>query len=165
MPPEGSIKYTDLAAKANVAVVHAKSIIRMAMTSGLFEEPEAQHVGHSAISLYIRNNQHERTRASWFCNVAAPAAAAMVSAHTRWPQSLSRTHTAYNVANDTDLPFFEHLAQLPERKCHFENLMKAAGTARHLSVEHTIAGFDWDGLGEATVVDVTISSYPLVILY
>lgn len=71
VPAEGSISYTELADKANVAVVHAKSIIRMAMNSGVFEEPEPQQVGHSAISLYIRNNQHERTRASWFCDVSA----------------------------------------------------------------------------------------------
>ncbi|BCS27018.1 uncharacterized protein APUU_60066A [Aspergillus puulaauensis] len=64
VPTEKSISYAELADKANVAVVHAKSIIRMAMTSGVFEEPEPQQVGHSAISLYIRNNQHERTRAS-----------------------------------------------------------------------------------------------------
>ncbi|OJJ05843.1 hypothetical protein ASPVEDRAFT_138962 [Aspergillus versicolor CBS 583.65] len=154
VPSEGTITYTELAAKANVAVVHAKSIMRMAITSGLFEEPEPQKVGHSAASLCIRNDQNERTRAAWFCDVSAPTAAAMVYAHAKWPQSLSRTHTAHNMANDTDLPFFEHLAQHPERKAHFENLMKAAGSARHLSTEHTIAGFDWAGLGEATVVDV-----------
>lgn len=159
MPPEGTITYTEVAAKANVAVVHAKSIIRMAITSGLFEQPEPQKVGHSAASLYIRNNQHERTRAAWFCDVSAPTAAAMAPAHAKWPQSQSRTQTAYNNANDTDLPFFEHLAQHPERKAHFENLMKAAGSARHLSTEHTIAGFDWAGLGEATVVDV----YPCIL--
>ncbi|KAL2849106.1 O-methyltransferase-domain-containing protein [Aspergillus pseudodeflectus] len=154
VPAEGSISYPELAGKANVAVAHAKSIIRMAITAGLFEEPTPQQVSHSATSLYIRNSEPNRTWAAWVCDVSVPAAAAMVAAQTKWPRSLSRIHTSYNSANDTELPFFDHLAQLAERKALFQSLMKAVSSLQKHDLKHTIAGFDWASLGEATVVDV-----------
>ncbi|KAL2821543.1 O-methyltransferase-domain-containing protein [Aspergillus granulosus] len=154
VPADGPIGYTELAAKANVSAAHAKSIIRMAMTTGLFEELTPQQVSHSATSLYIRNSDHTRTWAAWICDISIPAAASMVAAQTKWPRSLSRVHTAYNVANDTELPFFQHLAQVPERKAQFEGLMKAVSFLQKFNLKHTIAGFDWASLGEATVVDV-----------
>ncbi|KAL2851527.1 S-adenosyl-L-methionine-dependent methyltransferase [Aspergillus pseudoustus] len=154
IPAEGTISYTELAAKANVAVSQAKSVIRMAMTSGLFEEPVLQQVSHSATSLYIRNSDPTRTWAAWLCDVAIPTATRMVDAQKKWPESLSRAHTAYSFANDTELPFFQHLAQVPGRKAQFEGLMKAVSSLQKLDLKHTIAGFDWASLGEATVVDV-----------
>jgi 6-hydroxytryprostatin B O-methyltransferase len=88
------------------------------------------------------------------CDISLPAAAAMVAAQTKWPRSLSRTHTSYNFANNTELPFFEHLAQLPERKARLQGLMKAVSSLQKHNLKHTIAGFDWASLAEATIVDV-----------
>ncbi|KAL3484502.1 hypothetical protein BJX62DRAFT_243885 [Aspergillus germanicus] len=138
----------------NVAVTHAKSIIRMAIITGLFEEPTPQQISHSATSLYIRSNEPNRTWAAWICDIYVPAAAAMAAVHTKWPRSLSRTHTSYSFANDTELPFFEHLAQLPERKARLQGLIKTVSSLQKHNLKHTIAGFDWASLGEATVVDV-----------
>ncbi|KAL3451854.1 O-methyltransferase-domain-containing protein [Aspergillus insuetus] len=129
VPAEGSISYAELADKANVAVIHAKSVIRMAITTGL-----------SLPYFFLYPQQR-----------AQPDMGRM---DTKWPRSLSWAHTSYNFANDTELPFFEHLAQLPERKARLQGLMKAVSSLQKHNLKHTIAGFDWANLGEATVVDL-----------
>lgn len=133
----------------------------MAMTSGLFDEPTPQQVAHSAASLHLRNSPHTRTCASWECDISMPTATAMAAAQTKWPRSLGRAHTAYSLANGTELPFFDHLAQLPERKARFGDLMKAVNSLPGLDVKHTLTGFDWQSLGEATIVDVSNIPYLL----
>ncbi|KAL3471638.1 S-adenosyl-L-methionine-dependent methyltransferase [Aspergillus californicus] len=154
VPTDSSISYADLATQTNVPIAHMKTVIRMAMTDGIFTEPERQRVSHSAASLYIRSDSRTRDWLSWLCTFTMPVVAAMTDAHVKWPNSESRVHTAYNHAFDTDLPLFDWLATIPERKAHFSQLMRAVSAASPLNIRHTLAGFNWAALGGATVVDL-----------
>ncbi len=46
VPLRGSISYTDLAARAGVSALRLKSLARMAMTGGIFEEPVSGFIAH-----------------------------------------------------------------------------------------------------------------------
>ncbi len=71
-----------------------------------------------------------------------------------------KTHTAYNLAFNTDLPFFDHLAQIPERRDQFKGYMKSVTASGGTDLKHLLEGFDWASLGEAVVVDVSFRSQP-----
>ncbi|KAK8057644.1 hydroxyindole O-methyltransferase [Apiospora saccharicola] len=48
VPTKGAIHYSDLASRAGCTETRLKSVVRMAMTTGLFLEPTPQQVSHSA---------------------------------------------------------------------------------------------------------------------
>ncbi|KAM0545987.1 hypothetical protein ACHAPJ_011099 [Fusarium lateritium] len=146
--------YTELAHDAQVSESRLKSVARMAMTSGLFVEPTSEHIAHSATSALLRTSENFGGWAVFMSNISAPTAAAMVEAHRRWPTDMDKTHTAYNVAFDTDVSFFQHLKQFPEREKHFAGYMKSVASNRGTHLRHLVNGFDWAALGKATVVDV-----------
>ena len=154
VPPSSSISYHELASHAEVTEERLKSVVRMAITSGIFAESTAQQVEHTAISQLLRDNQNFRDWALFMCDISAPTAGSMAEAHKRWPDDLDKTHTAYNVAFGHDLPFFKHLAQTPDRHKQFSGYMRSVTSGEGTHMKHLVNGFDWSKLGKAQVVDV-----------
>lgn len=79
----------------------------------------------------------------------------MVDVHEKWSHSLDATHTAYNVAFNTDMPFFKHLAQQQERHRQFAGYMRAVTTSQGTHLKQLVEGWDWATLGQGVVVDVS----------
>ncbi|KAH8695143.1 sterigmatocystin 8-O-methyltransferase [Talaromyces proteolyticus] len=154
VPLHGSISYTDLAAEAKVSERRLKSVARMAMTNNLFSEPTADTIAHSAISALLVTNPNFFDWARFMTEASIPTAAKLVEACERWPDSVKKNETAYNIAFDHDLPFFDHLAQDPERTRQFSGYMKSVTNSEGTDLKHLVAGFDWAKLGKATIVDV-----------
>ncbi|KAM0187016.1 hypothetical protein ACHAPA_011850 [Fusarium lateritium] len=154
VPLKGEISYAQLALDAQVSEARLKSVARMAMTSGLFAEPTPERIAHSPTSALIRSSENFADWAVFMCDISAPTAAGMVEAHKKWPDDVEKTHTAYNIAFDTDASFFQHLKQLPERQKQFAGYMKSAASNRGTHLKHMVSGYDWAKLGEAVVVDV-----------
>ncbi|KAE8141739.1 S-adenosyl-L-methionine-dependent methyltransferase [Aspergillus pseudotamarii] len=154
VPLEGSIAYADLAILAKAPECQLRSVVRMAMTSGLFLESPSQHVSHSATSALLRNDADFHDWAVTMSDLSVPAAFAMVEAHERWPDSVEGSHTAYNIAVDTELPFFQHLAEHPDRKRQFAGFMRSMARSQGTEAEKLAEGWDWTALGQACVVDV-----------
>ncbi|KAI1412622.1 sterigmatocystin 8-O-methyltransferase [Hypoxylon sp. FL1857] len=163
VPESGTISYRDLAAaaskRANGAVAipetRLKSIVRMAMTSALFREPEPNRVGHSATSALLARDADVHSWASYLSTRSAPTALAMTAAHDRFTAaSVAKNETAYNVAFDTDLPFFDHLSLDPANTAEFAGYMRNVTTSEGVDVKHLVNGYPWGDLGSALVVDV-----------
>jgi 6-hydroxytryprostatin B O-methyltransferase len=171
VPKEGSIGYVELAAEASrranenlsatasdkvvIPEARLKGIVRMAMTSGLFLEPQSGQVSHSATSYHLATNEDARAWASYLCNRSAPTALALTTAHECFgPASVAKNETAYNIAFDTDLPFFDHLALNPASTAEFAGYMRNVTSSEAVDVKHLVQGYDWASLGPALVVDV-----------
>ncbi|KAI0405960.1 sterigmatocystin 8-O-methyltransferase [Xylaria palmicola] len=163
VPTSGTISYEDLAAAASkrgssgVAIPEPRlrSIIRMAMTSALFREPEPNQVGHSATSALLARDADVHSWASYLSTRSAPTALAMAAAHTRFtPASTAKNETAYNVAFGTGLPFFDHLALDPASTAEFAGYMRNVTTSEAMDVRHLVDGYPWADLGRGPVVDV-----------
>ncbi|KAM3429292.1 hypothetical protein NHJ13734_008232 [Beauveria thailandica] len=153
VPLREAISYSELAALANVPEGALKCIARMAMTNGLFIEEPKQHIAHSATSAVLQTNVAFHDWAIFNSNVSAQTALAMTDAHLKWQDTLDATHTAYNAAFDTDASFFEHLSQLPERHRQFAGYMRAVTESQGTGLKQLVDGWDWEGLGDALVVD------------
>lgn len=130
----------------------------MAMTSNLFAEPKKGFIAHSATSALFVTNPSYHDWAGHLCEVSIPAASKLVEATEKWPGTTDRTETSYNLAFDTRLPFFEHMATQPHRTKQFASYMKHVTNSSGMAIEHLVNGFDWASLGKATVVDVGGSS-------
>ncbi|KNG91390.1 putative O-methyltransferase [Aspergillus nomiae NRRL 13137] len=154
VPLEGSIAYADLAILAKAPEPQLRSVVRMAMTNGLFHEGPSHHVTHSATSALLRNDADSYDWAVIMSDLSVPAAFAMVEAHERWPGSVEGNQTAYNIAVDTELPFFNHLAEHPDRKRQFAGFMRSMSRSQGTDAEKLAQGWDWAALGHASVVDV-----------
>lgn len=85
-----------------------------------------------------------------------PAAAAFAEATEKWGVTDEKNQTAFNVANNTNVPLFDFFAQSPELANCFASYMKSVQASRGTSLQHLLTGFDWAGLGEAVIVDVRL---------
>ncbi|GMF93149.1 unnamed protein product [Aspergillus oryzae] len=153
LPLEGSIAYADLAVLAKAPEPQLISVVRMAMTNGLFLESPPQHLAHSATSALLRNDADFHDWAVTMSDLSFPTAFAMVEAHERWPNSVEGNQTAYNIAVGSELPFFSHLAEQSDRKRQFAGFMRSMARSQGTDVEKLAEGWDWAALGQACVVD------------
>lgn len=127
----------------------------MAMTNRIFCEPAADTVAHSPASALFVTDSSFHDWAEFMCEASVPAAAHLVEASKKWPNSRAKNETAYNVAFNTDLPFFDHLATLPDRTRQFAGYMKNVTSSEGTSIRHLLNGFDWGSVGTAQVIDVS----------
>lgn len=68
---------------------------------------------------------------------SAPMAMHMAAAHGRWGAETTCTYeTAYNIAFDTDLPFFDRLARY----------MRSVRSSEGVDFKHLIVGFKWQDI-------------------
>lgn len=82
-------------------------------------------------------------------------ASKLAEASEKWPGSEEKNQTAYNIAFETDMPFFDHLVTLPEKTKQFASYMKNVQNSEGTAIGYLVHGFDWASLGKATVVDVS----------
>ena len=158
VPLNDTISYADLAAAAHVPEQRLKSIVRMAMTNTLFrEQADGHHVGHSATSALLSRNENVYAYATHMCANSAPTAMQMPAAHRRWGPATVRTNeTGYNIAFNTDLPFFEHLSLDKARTEEFARYMRNVRSSEGLDLKHLVAGYQWQNITErGVVVDVS----------
>ena len=123
-------------------------------TTNLFLEAVPDKVSHSAASMLIASNPNVYAWASYMSETSAPTAAKLVDASVRWPGSLAKNETAYNIAFGTDLPFFDHMGLDPEKASQFAMYMKNVTSSEGSDIKHVLTGFNWAHLGKAVVVDV-----------
>ncbi|KAF2234946.1 S-adenosyl-L-methionine-dependent methyltransferase [Viridothelium virens] len=154
VPLDGAISYADLAAKTGVPEQRLKSIVRMAITNTLFrEQPDGKHISHSATSVLLACNADVYAYATYMCSKSAPMAMHMSEAHHKWGPASMRTHeTAYNIAFDTDLPFFEHISRDEAKTSEFARYMRNVRSSEGVALEHLVAGFTWKDLCDGGVI-------------
>ncbi|KAK8058409.1 hypothetical protein PG994_008857 [Apiospora phragmitis] len=153
VPAKGKMSYPNLAERAGCTETRLKSVVRMAMTTGLFLERN-QQVSHSTTSALFATNEHYRNWAVYATNVTAPIAASLTQAHKRWPYETDKSHTAHNVAFNHDLSFFEYMSQEPVLHERFAGYMRAISTDHGTNVKHVVSGLDWGRSPNDLIVDV-----------
>lgn len=154
VPLDGSISYEALSTASKVSLQRLKAIIRMSMTTGLFrEDVDGGSVLHSATSALLARDPVVYSYATHMCGGSAPVAQKMAAAALKWgPDSTQPYETAFNVAVDTDLPFFDYLSRNPEKMADFSAYMRNVRSSDTVSLRHLTAGFAWESIREGGVV-------------
>ncbi|KAL9614957.1 MAG: hypothetical protein Q9167_000599 [Letrouitia subvulpina] len=62
--------------------------------------------------------------------------------------------TGFNIAHGTTQNSFEEISSLPHRKQRYAEAMRWFSTDPGFEANHILDGFDWAGLGWATIVDI-----------
>jgi 6-hydroxytryprostatin B O-methyltransferase len=156
IPLDTTVSYETLATKTNVPVSLLKSVTRMAMTNNILTEPTTGQVAHTANSAMFVKFPNTRDWASYMFTASIPTAAAMVKATEKWPGSVNKTETAYNVAFGHNLPFFDHLSQSPVLTKQFSGYMRSVTDGQGMDLSHLVRGFDWASLPDnSLIVDVS----------
>lgn len=128
----------------------------MAMTSNILQEPEPYHLAHTAASAMFAKNEHMMDWARFMFTASVPTASKLVEATERWPGTDKKTETAYNIACDSELPFFDYLSQNPVLTAQFSGYMKSVGSGPGTALAHLVNGFAWGQLPSGSlVVDVS----------
>lgn len=154
--PPSAISYQDLAREARVPETMVRAASRMVMTMGLLGETPDGRLCHNALSAPFVEDPHLRVWLLHLVNQNIPLMRGMIGASEKYGETKKLNETAYNVAHNTDLTFFEHLRSLPELESEFDAYMKSQAVVnKGASVEFLLQGFNWSSLAEeALVVDV-----------
>jgi 6-hydroxytryprostatin B O-methyltransferase len=128
----------------------------MAMTAHILCEPQSEQVQHTAASALLARSSALHDWALIMGIEPVDIAMKMVEATERWPQGGKINETAFNVALDTDLPFFQHLQKNPELLAKYTEYQRAVSGTEGLDLKHVVHGYDWKKLGVSTVIDVRI---------
>ena len=68
--------------------------------------------------------------------------------------------TGYNIAFDTDLPFFEHLSQDKAKMEEFARYMRNVRSSEGVDLKHLVAGYTWQNISDrGVVVDVSALTF------
>lgn len=137
-------------------------MLRFLATSHIFTEPTPFHFAHTSFSVALRDtNVH--------CNLAHNLNDGFVSAAklqetiAKWPRSDEPTETAFQVAMETEKPYWEFIAQegMEQRREEFHGSMRAWTSGSACAAEHALrGGMKWEELPEgALVVDVSIPGF------
>lgn len=134
----------------------------MAMTTNFLREPASGQVAHSSTSAAFVRNTSLGDWALLMISTSAMMASHTVEATERYGATDSKTQTTYNVWKNTDKPFFDHIKQDKELIRQFASYMKNVTSGKGTSIQHLLTGYDWDSLGEVTVVDVCCIPFPML---
>ncbi|KAL4780293.1 S-adenosyl-L-methionine-dependent methyltransferase [Aspergillus varians] len=154
VPLDRAVPYAEVAATAGVNEDILKRMLRHAMTSRIFQEPETGMVAHTAASALLVRSQALNDWVGYTTEETYPASAKVVEAQEKFGHSASPTETGYSVAFNTDKPMFMHMAEDPERERRFANTMVEMTSTEGFGIHHLVNGYPWDHIGKATVVDV-----------
>ncbi|TVY18014.1 O-methyltransferase aurJ [Lachnellula arida] len=149
-----AVTFHAVAASANVPLSRLKSVARMSMTGGMLTEPRPGHLAHSRVSAQFVKTPTLVDWAKFMTRYSAPTAAKFAEATDRWGDTTEKNQTAYNIAFDTDLPFFKHLTQSEERTANFAAYMRSLGESEGTAFKHILTAFEWGSLGKTNIVDV-----------
>jgi hypothetical protein len=155
IPLDGSISYSDLATKANVPDNQLKGVVRMSAVNGFLEEPQPEHVGHNRTSALLIRDANFMNWARWLVNYSVPTALKFADATRRFGKTDAKNETAFGLAMDVAVPFFDHIRKTPEMTALFSGYMRNVNASRTWSFGHAVTGYDWASLpAGAVVVDV-----------
>ncbi|KAK5205493.1 hypothetical protein LTR41_008947 [Exophiala xenobiotica] len=154
VPEHGSMTYHEIARKASVPESQLRRICRMARTSGLFEEVDEDTLAHSTLSKQLRQGSSFLDAMMFLTEMSSRSASKMVERTERFGPTSAKNETAFNIAFDTDLPFYGYLSQNPALGARFAGTMRFLGAGQEFHLDHLINGYNWAVLGEARIVDV-----------
>jgi len=131
------------------------------MTNNIFREPGLGLVAHSSLSLqFMKPGNSIRGVVGHQTETVFPAVSRMVETHDKHgTEGLSATQAPFQEAFGTNMRALDWVAQDPVRAERFAESMKGGASTGPFNTTHTVNAFDWNALGDAVVVDVSINAF------
>lgn len=131
----------------------------MALTSNFLSRPNLRSVAHNSVSRLFLTDPGFVDWLGFMTQYSMPAAAAFAEATDKWGSTVEKDQTAFNVAAQTNVPFFEYFAKTSDLSNQFASYMRSVQASSGTSLHHLLTGYDWESLDEgAVVVDVSATA-------
>ncbi|KAL8765648.1 MAG: hypothetical protein Q9209_007328 [Squamulea sp. 1 TL-2023] len=154
--PDGQdeASFADMAAKSGLPEATVRRLLRHAMAFRIFQEPREGIVRHTAASKALADTPLLRQWIGMMSEELWPAAAKAVDALNKWPGSEEPNNTGFNIANNTDATIFDEISKHAVRDQRYADAMTFSSRRPDLEPNRILEGYDWNSLGESTIVDV-----------
>jgi len=126
------------------------------MTNGLFVEATKDHISHNSMSRVL---VEDKKTAAWVylqSEILMLGGANQCEALDKWPGSGSHRETGISIGfhNPGETSLFEEVKKKPDTIKTFGLAMELFSSGEGYETSSLVYGYDWDRLGEGTVVDV-----------
>ncbi|KAI1744414.1 S-adenosyl-L-methionine-dependent methyltransferase [Xylaria scruposa] len=153
VPAGGSISYGDIAQKTGMNEQMTRRLVRHAMTMRIFHEPEPGMVAHTQASKLLQSLEVNAFM-RFHPDIGWPTSVKMIDALKKWPGSQEPNETAFSLANNENISIYDVFTREPERALDFASGMRAFGSLSKFHIDRVVEAYDWESLGQATLVDV-----------
>jgi len=164
VPLTGSATYSDIASKVNLSELLVRRALRHAMTRHIFAEttPGSEKIVHTSISAAPIKNPLLCSYMGHNLEEVAPAALNLVATLKRYGESVEPTESALvytflpdSMTGKTVFDWFEVDGEGDRKGWRVKRFGEAMSyVLSNFNPKAIHSAFDWDGLGDATFVDV-----------
>ncbi|KAH9885690.1 S-adenosyl-L-methionine-dependent methyltransferase [Xylariomycetidae sp. FL2044] len=154
LPVGGETSFAEMAEKSGLTESNVRKFVRYAVAQKIFEEPRPGVIVHNATSRLLAQDAGVHDFVATCSDELWQAAAQTCNAMTNFPGSEEPNETGFSVANNTDKPMYECLAEHPERSRRFANMMKGFSEGRPFDLKYMTDFYPWEEHKNGTVVDV-----------
>lgn len=171
VPLTGTATYSEIARATTLPESLVRRILRYAMTQRLFAEAGPDRVAHSAATAHVVRDPVARSWLGHYLEenrrglVELPISLRRFSAGREKPSEepleagLAIADLGGKGPGGKKITFWEYLRENKDKATRFAEAMEVGAKASAFTVEGILqGGFDWEAFGEATVVDVSLSS-------
>ena len=153
VPLVGSTTYAQVSEACDVDESILRRMVQYAMRENLFYAPDQDSLAHTYFSSILVTDPNVRGIVEAETEEAFPASTKIVEAYEKWSASEEPNHSAWCLANKSDVPVWEALGAAGDEKRadHFTKLMTLQEPS--LDIKYTIDGYDWNG-AKGTIVDI-----------
>ncbi|KAL8744572.1 MAG: hypothetical protein Q9184_007984 [Pyrenodesmia sp. 2 TL-2023] len=131
-----------------------RRLVRYAMTKHIFHEPRKGVVTHSAASRLLAEDHQMNDWVAASTDELWQAASQTLNALVKYNASQEPHETGFALANGTDKSIYQFFSEHPDRARRFGNAMVSYERGTGYDLRHLIDSFDWEAVGNGTVVDV-----------
>lgn len=162
IPLDGEVAFEEVAGITGVPVDHLQRVVRLMTTAGFLREQTSGHVSHTALSASFVTEPDLLDAALFLAQVAVPAALKMShTAHQPAPYNHDQLSAMAaqpegrlrGLAGDFD-------PSQPKVQRQFAAYLAHGILDEPAAVDEVLRLVDWDGIGAATVVDVS-TTHPI----
>lgn len=169
IPLGETVPISDIAELAGLPAPQLARVVRMTATAGFLLEPQPDHVAHTSLSAaFVQPGLHYLDATLFLGKVSAPEGLRMAKM-TRQGDYLEDSHAGSCQSNrtlemlDKTLPTRLSL-QNPKLQRSWPTFLQCLGDVDD-SIDEVLIRLDWNSLGKATIVDVSLrlgffSSFP-----
>lgn len=159
VPFGSTISFPDLAKATGLPEDTLIRTVRYAITNGVFEEPQAGQVGHSAASATLAKNKnlHDMTvfNSGFSTRIICSLADALKAQHDKVENP---PEAAFNVSYPGYANLFDYMGKHPDASQEYFSYLDGRSQLSRYSVDKVVSSWNWDSVATGTIIDVGGSS-------
>ncbi|PLN86480.1 S-adenosyl-L-methionine-dependent methyltransferase [Aspergillus taichungensis] len=151
VPLSGSISYDELAESVGLSKLTVQRVMYTLMGVHIFHQPKPNNVAHTRLSQKLATYKGMDAYLTMGQDYLHRSCYHIADALAKWGCVEDNRKTGFNIAMGTDRAIFEYAGEHNELQSIVSESMEYMSSFKK---DGLVSGFDWESLGNATVVDV-----------